>query len=66
VNNRWVTILVATVFFILAFTVLFQQKATFGVWFQLSDLHHETFAVAFAALGIGIIIGAILAENTEK
>jgi len=29
-----------------------------GVWFQITDLHHETFAFASFALAIGIIIGA--------
>ncbi|MGD6809165.1 MAG: hypothetical protein ACQCN3_05640 [Candidatus Bathyarchaeia archaeon] len=62
-NNRWVTVFVATVFFLAAFLILYQQKMTFGLWFQASDLHHETFAIAFASLGLGIIIGAILSEN---
>jgi hypothetical protein len=66
VDNRWVAFLVAAVFFVLAFLILFQQEVTFGVWFQLRDLHHETFALAFAALGLGILIGAIITENNQK
>jgi hypothetical protein len=66
VDNRWVAFLVAAVFFVLAFLILFQQEVTFGVWFQLRDLHHETFALAFAALGLGILIGAIITENNHK
>jgi len=66
VNNRWVAILVAVVFFVLAFLILFQQKVTFGVWFQISDLHHETFALASLALGIGVLIGSIITETTRK
>jgi hypothetical protein len=66
VDNRWVAALVAAVFFVLAFLILFQQEVTFGVWFQLRDLHHETFALAFAALGLGILIGAIITENNQK
>jgi hypothetical protein len=66
VDNRWVAVLVAAVFFVLAFLILFQQEVTFGVWFQLRDLHHETFALAFAALGLGILIGAIITENNQK
>jgi polysaccharide pyruvyl transferase WcaK-like protein len=60
VSNRWVAVLVAAVFFAVAFLILYQQKVTFGLWFQVSDLHHETFAIASAALGIGVLIGAAL------
>jgi len=31
-----------------------------GVWFQLKDIHHETFVFSATAMGIGILIGAIL------
>ena len=65
-HNRWVAILVAAVFFVLAFLILYQQKVTFGVWFQLGDLHHETFALASVALGLGIIIGSIITSSSEK
>ena len=65
-NNRWVAVLVAAVFFVLAFLILYQQKVTFGVWFQISDLHHETFALSSVALGIGVLIGSIVTENKEK
>jgi hypothetical protein len=66
VSNRWVAVLVAVVFFVLAFLILFQQKATFGTWFQISDLHHETFALASVALGIGVLIGSIITETIRK
>jgi hypothetical protein len=66
VDNRLVAVFVAAVFFVAAFLILYQQKVTFGLWFQVSDLHHETFAIACVALGIGIIIGAILSENHHK
>ncbi len=64
-DNRWVSVLVAAVFFTVAFLILFQQEVTFGVWFQIEDIHHETFALASFALGIGILIGAIIAENKK-
>jgi hypothetical protein len=57
---RWVAVLVAAAFFLSAFLILYQQKATFGVWFQISDLHHETFAFASVAFGVGIIVGALI------
>ncbi len=65
-SNRWVPILVAIVFFVLAFLIQFQQKVTFGVWFQIEDIHHESFALASIALGIGVLIGAAIAESSQK
>jgi hypothetical protein len=65
-GNRWIALLIAVVFFVLAFLILFQQKITFGVWFQISDLHHETFALASVALGLGVLIGSIITENSRK
>ena len=65
-NNRWVAVLVVAVFFVLAFLILYQQKVTFGVWFQISDLHHETFALASVALGLGVLIGSAITESNEK
>jgi hypothetical protein len=66
VNNRWVVVLVAVVFFILAFLIQLQQKLTFGLWFQISDIHHETFAIASVALGLGVLIGAAITSNNQK
>jgi hypothetical protein len=66
VSNRWVAVLVAAVFFVLAFLVLYEQEVTFGVWFQISDIHHETFALASVALGIGVLIGSAITESNKK
>jgi len=66
VNNRWVAVLVAAVFFVLALLILYQQKVTFGVWFQISGLHQETFALVSVALGIGVLIGSAITESNEK
>lgn len=65
-SYRWVVILVASIFFVLAFLIQFQQKVTFGVWFQIEDIHHETFALASIALGIGVLIGAAITESNQK
>jgi len=65
-NNRWVAFLLAATFFVFAFLVLYHQKETFGVWFQVSDLHHETFAFTFAALGIGVLIGSLITYEKSK
>jgi len=66
VSNRWIALIVSAVFLVLAFLILYQQKVTFGVWFQISDLHHETFALASLALGIGVIIGSAITESNGK
>jgi hypothetical protein len=59
-SNRWVAVLIAAVFFTLAFLILFQQKLTFGLWFQIGDLHHETFAIAAVAVGLGVLVGSAI------
>jgi hypothetical protein len=63
--RRWVPILVAVVFFILAVLILYQQKVTFGVWFEIKDLHHETFALSAVALGLGVLIGSAVTESKK-
>ncbi len=65
-NNQRVALLVSVIFFVLAFLILFQQKVTFGVWFQISDLHHETFAIASVALGLGVLIGSVITGGNGK
>ncbi|MGE5555896.1 MAG: hypothetical protein ACM3UY_06510 [Methanocella sp.] len=64
-SNRWVAALVAAVFFVLAFLMLLHQKVTFGLWFQLSDLHHETFAIAAVAMGLGLLIGSAITRSSD-
>jgi hypothetical protein len=64
-GNRWVVVLIAVFFFALAFLILFEQKVTFGLWFQIKDLHHETFAIAAVALGLGVLIGSAVTGNNK-
>jgi hypothetical protein len=66
VSNKWVPTLVAASFFTVAFVILLHQKLTFGLWFQIGDLHHETFAIASAALGLGVLIGYVVAEENKN
>jgi hypothetical protein len=66
VSNRWVAVLVAVVFFVLMFLILYQQELAYGVWFELSDLHHETFALASVALGIGVLIGSAITSSNQR
>ena len=53
--------ILATSCFIGSILILYHQKVTFGKWFQIDQvLHHEFFAMILLAVGIGIIIGAII------
>ena len=47
----------AFVFFMIGFLILLEQYFNYGVWFQIEDIHHETFALSSFALGVGILIG---------
>jgi hypothetical protein len=59
-KRSWVVLLLAALFAFIGFLILFDQYNTIGVWFQMSDLHHETFALSSFALAMGILIGGIL------
>jgi hypothetical protein len=59
-KNQQVAVIVACAFFLAAFLILLQQEISFGVWFQITDVHHETFALASAALGAGVLIGSAI------
>jgi hypothetical protein len=56
----WVAILVSAVFFISSFLVLYHQYGIIGIWFEIEDINHELIAVAFTALGLGILVGATI------
>ena len=53
-NNRNV---VALIFLMIGFLILLEQYLNYGVWFQVKDIHHETFALSSFTLAIGILIG---------
>jgi hypothetical protein len=55
-----VAVLIAAVFFTVAFLIMLQQKLTFGLWFQIGDLHHETFAIAAVLFGLGVLVGSAI------
>jgi hypothetical protein len=59
-------VLIAAVFFTFAFLILLQQKLTFGLWFQIGDLHHETFAIAAVAMGLGVLIGSAITQTNQR
>jgi hypothetical protein len=45
---------------------VFEKYLRIGVWFQLSDLHHESFALLFFALAIGILIGSFIPRKRTR
>lgn len=42
-------------FFAVAALIMLHQYVTWGVWFEIKDIHHEMFVVAFAFAG-GILL----------
>ena len=49
----------AFISFCIGFLILLEQYIVIGVWFEISDVHHETFSVAFFSLGFGILLGLV-------
>lgn len=62
---NWIVPFSAALFFFVAgFIVLYDQYCRIGVWFEFSQiLHHETLALIFFALAIGILLGSILKKS---
>jgi hypothetical protein len=58
---NWIAVLLTALFFFGAsFLIQYDQYIKIGIWFQIADLHHETFAIASIAIAIGILIGAVI------
>ena len=65
-QKKWTAIALAILFLTAGFLVLYQQYVSFGVFFEIEDIHHETFAIGFFALAIGTIIGVSMARTKQK
>ncbi len=65
-GGKWVAIALAILSFVAAFLILYQQYVTFGEFFQLKDVHHESIAMAAVALGFGILIGVRLRSSSKN
>jgi len=57
-NKHLIAIVLVALFFIVGIIILLEQYLSYGVWFQVKDVHHETFAIASFALAVGILIGS--------
>jgi len=65
-GGKWVAVSLAILSFVAAFLILYQQYVTFGEFFQLEDVHHESFAMSTVSLGIGILVGVKLSSSNKK
>ena len=64
--KKWTAVALALLFLTAGFLVLYQQYVSFGVFFEIEDIHHETFAIGFFALAIGTIIGIRMPRTKQK
>ena len=65
-NKKWVAVALAILSFVAAFLILYQQYLSFGLFFQVEDVHHEAFAMSAVALGIGILVGSSVSSRNEE
>jgi len=42
---------------LVAFLIGLHQYFLYGIWFELGDMHHETFIVGVVCIILGLIIG---------
>jgi len=58
---NWIILaLTVSAFIISGFLIMYDQYNRIGVWFEIVDLHHETFALFAFALAIGTVLGAVI------
>ena len=62
-NRMWIAFGFSLLFAVLGFLILLDQYLMFEIWFQIEDLHHETFALSSFALAIGVLIGALIQKK---
>ncbi len=56
-DKKWIVVSLSVLFFVVGFLIMLEQYLNFGIWFQMKDIHHETFALSSFALAIGILVG---------
>jgi len=57
-SRKWIAFSLAMLFFVIGFLISLDQYFSIGTWFQLGDLHHESFALSSFTLAIGIFVGS--------
>jgi len=48
----------------IGFLILIHQYIFYGTLFEIADIHHETFSIAFFSFGLGVLLG--MAKKTGK
>ena len=57
-DRIWIAVVFSLLFAVIGFLILLDQYFLIDIWFQVEDLHHETFVLSSFALAIGVLIGA--------
>ena len=47
-----------------AILILTHQYIIYGTWFEIADIHHETFSLALFTFSLGVLLGS--AKKTAK
>lgn len=50
--------------FVLAFLIAYHQWSNWGTWFEVEDIHHETFIAILIAFALGIIFSEKIGEDS--
>jgi hypothetical protein len=58
-NRIWIALGFSFLFVVIGFLILYDQYLMIRIWFQVEDVHHETFALSSFAMAIGILLGAL-------
>jgi hypothetical protein len=64
-NRIWIAFGFSLLFAVIGFLILYDQYLMIKIWFQIEDFHHETLALSFFALALGVLIGAIT-QNKQR
>jgi hypothetical protein len=51
-----VIVLLALALMLVGFIILLHQFIVYGVWFELKDVHHETFAIASFTVALTLLL----------
>lgn len=62
-NHQLKVVGLASFFFIVGLIILLEHFLSYGMWFQLGDIHHETFVLTSFALAVGVILGSKLSKK---
>ncbi|MHA2407530.1 MAG: hypothetical protein ACXACA_04095 [Candidatus Ranarchaeia archaeon] len=64
-NKNRMAFSLSAMFFVIDFLIMLDQYLQIGIWFQLKDIHHETFTLSSFTQAIAILIGSYSTRNDE-